>query len=505
VILALVVIAIGVSYGVSTLQTKQYQATASYQVQAQSQGLGIVDIPPSLSAQTPAQLASQAAQMTLQPDVIARARRMLSSEFRSLNFAQSVTASVNPDSTNVDVQATARTPTGAAAVANAFAAAVVQATNDQQRAQYAADAAQIAKRHVAKSDVAGAALQQEEVTRLQQLAAIASPAQVVARATTPTAPSSPKPLRNAAIAGFLGLMVGLLIVYVWDSLDRRLKSSGEVERQLPFPLVGHVRTQALGRTLAAGQQNHAVESVDWEQFRIMRRNLELIAGDAPAQTMCVTSAVSQEGKTTVALFVAFAAAAAGRRTLFLECDLRRPVVAERIGINAAPGVSDFVAGTAQLSEIVQSLPFTDPIGRNGAAQDPAQTSQDALTSRMFQHELACITAGTHTDYPTQILESRRFRELMDEARHSYELVVLDTPPLLPVVDTLEVIGTVDVILLCARIQRVRRDQARLGRQMLGRLPHRPVGLVVTGISHGEEYYDRDYYGYRSKSGPARIR
>jgi Mrp family chromosome partitioning ATPase len=247
--------------------------------------------------------------------------------------------------------------------------------------------------------------------------------------------------------------------------------------------------------LVCPDPKRSINPLDWEQFRILRRNVELIAGDSATQSICVTSAVSEEGKTTVALFTAFAAAAAGRRTVLIECDLRRPVLADRTRIRPAPGVSDFVTGTAQMTDILQTVPFTDPVGRNGAAQETAATAQDSLTKRMFQHELTCITAGSRTDYATQMIESREFRELVDKLRSSYDVVVLDTPPLLPVVDTLELIGAADVILLCARVQRVRRDQARLSKQTLWRLPQRPVGLVVTGISRGEEYYDREYYEY----------
>ena len=158
----------------------------------------------------------------------------------------------------------------------------------------------------------------------------------------------------------MGLLIGLLVVYLWDSIDRRLSSADEVEREFGYEVIGRVRDEALGQSPTAVERDRAVEPRDWEQFRILRRNLDFLGSNGAPRTIAVTSASPEEGKTTVACFMAFATAAAGKRTLLIECDLRRPVLAQRLGIKSAPGVSDFVNGTAQPSAVLQAFSSVTP-------------------------------------------------------------------------------------------------------------------------------------------------
>lgn len=493
VVVVLIVVAVGVSLGLSLSEPKRYSAVATFTLRDESHDLSLVGLPVA-PALTPAQLSSQAAQTISSLDVLRRVKRSLNSPLSTARLGSSVSASVDPNANDVHVQATAATPHGAAALANATAAAAVDVSNRVQRATYAAAAREFAKENPVKGGSVSAALQREQLDRLRELAAIATPAQMTTSATPPGGPSSPKPLRNAGIAGFLGLLMGLFVVYVWDSLDRRITTAADIERQLGFPLVGQVRDDALGSSLTPGNGNRSVDPIDWEQFRILRRNVEMIASGRPTRAICVTSAVAEEGKSTVALFMAFAAAAAGKRVLLMECDLRRPVLADRLGIKAAPGITDFATGAAQPEDIVQVVPFIDPLRRNGTR---SQEFPDAPPKPTSHGEVTCITAGSHTEYPTEILESRLFAEMFEHVHGAYDVVILDTPPLLPVVDAFEVIKDADVIVFCARTQKLTRDQARVGRQALQRLPERPVGLVVTGVGRGEEYYSSgDYYGSR---------
>jgi capsular exopolysaccharide synthesis family protein len=223
---------------------------------------------------------------------------------------------------------------------------------------------------------------------------------------------------------------------------------------------------------------------DQESFRVLRQNVRYFAPD-PLRTILVTSAISQEGKSTVAACLAAASAAAGHRTLLVECDLRRPVLAARLGLPEGPGVSDYVTGNAEPQDVVRSVSATR-VGINGA--------KGAASSATYGDErsLACITAGTQAPRPAELLASERFREFLSEVGEVYESVILDTPPLLTVADTLGIVPAVAGILLCVRLRRTTRDQARAAQATLDRLPSRPVGLVLTdmrGAAHGY------YYGY----------
>lgn len=198
----------------------------------------------------------------------------------------------------------------------------------------------------------------------------------------------------------------------------------------------------------------------------------------------VTSGVPEEGKSTVALFLALASAASGRRTLLIECDLRRPVLAERLAVPDGPGLSDFVAGKATREEIVHHV--------------SAMIDADAippLGAESHDQTLACVFAGAPTRQAAEILESERFVSLLGQFEEAYDVVVIDTPPLLAVVDALDLIPRASAVLVCARASRTTRDQVRATRAALDRLPERPTGLVITGTTRADAQ-SYGYYAYR---------
>jgi Mrp family chromosome partitioning ATPase len=485
IIVAIVAIAVAASLGLALSQKKTYTATASFQFQEESYDFGLVGIAVA-PAQTPATLASQAAQRITQPDVAARAKQILGSPLSIGQLASSVTATVDPNASNVHVLATAPTPDGASALANAFANGAVRTANETQRRVYAAAVAKLVRNGRANADPTA-------LKTLRTLAAIAAPAQLTEVATPPGAPSSPRPARDAALAGALGVLVGLLVVYVMDAIDQRLRSTGEVERQFGYDVVGRVREEALGHSPNAGEPDRVVDPADWEQFRILQRNLEFLGSNGGPRTIAVTSAIPEEGKTTVACFVAFASAATGKRTLLIECDLRRPVLAERLGIRSSPGLTDFASGQASPEELLQVVTFQDVMVRNGTGIKQPQVMEPEGV-RPYMHQLVCVTAGSSTDHPVEVLGSGPVRQMLEDVRHAYDVVILDTPPLLVVVDTLEVIEKAEAIVVCGRTAKLTRAQARAGKEALRHLSERPIALVVTGIKPSRDS-GYSYYGY----------
>jgi Mrp family chromosome partitioning ATPase len=207
------------------------------------------------------------------------------------------------------------------------------------------------------------------------------------------------------------------------------------------------------------------------------------------RTVAVTSAGPEEGKTTVAASLAYAASLSGSRTLLIECDLRRPVLAKRLGLADRPGVGDAVLGNVSVREVIQEVPIPDAAGSsNGHGA--------ALSSTGTGGSFHCIVAGTPTPQPAELLESQRFTEFFKEVCGLYDLVVVDTAPLLAVVDTLQIVPHVERLVLCVRRGKTTREQASAARATLERLPDRPAGLVVTGIRERDEAYYGGYaYGY----------
>jgi Mrp family chromosome partitioning ATPase len=310
-------------------------------------------------------------------------------------------------------------------------------------------------------------------------------AQIQSSASVPSSPSSPKPVLVAVVAGIAGLLLGLIIAALREAFDRRLRGPKQIEADLGLPIVGHVREDALGSSPGSTNGKPPITELDLEAFRILRTNLEFMTPGKSIKTIAVTSALPEEGKTTVATSLAFALAVAGRRTLLVECDLRRPMLSQRLGVARSPGLTDFLAGTAQPQDVVRALRVgLRRNGGNGAnAADGVNTGGG----------LACISAGTRTERPTELFGSEEFRQFVAEVRDVYDTVIFDTAPLLPVADTLQMLPAMDAVLVCLRASRTTRDQAIAARSALGRLPERPAGVVLTGARDRHDY--SGYYPY----------
>lgn len=484
VVLVLTVLS-SVAYSLS--QEKSYTAEASLSFKDESLDLTRIGLPV-LPTQTATERAASNAQTITGLDVAKQVKNEIDSPLDVTVLSDRITAVVEPSSTLVLLSAVAPTAPGAEELANAFAEEGAKLVNETARDTYAAQADELERTRPPKSDEIGRAAADEAISRLRALSTIAEPAEVALPAREPTSPTTPKTARNVVLGVVLGLVLGLLAALLRDSFDRRMRRSSEIESEIGITLLGHVPRDILGRSARPGS-DAKITGPDWELFRILRRLLDFV-GTTPTSLLGVTSSMPEEGKTTVASCLAFASAAAGDRTLLIECDLRRPVLAERLELNRAPGLTDFVNGTNTPAEIVQTVSFNYLSGANGSAP----SASDGPTAA-HPHQLACITAGSLTSDPVEVFRSERFRSMLAAVRDAYDLVILDTPPILVVVDGLELLPATDAIIMCVRSGQATRDEVRGGREALNRLPERPMGLVVTGVDEGSApgYGNYEYY------------
>ena len=254
-----------------------------------------------------------------------------------------------------------------------------------------------------------------------------------------------------------------------DALDRTVTDPHDMESTLGFPLLGYVRSDILG-TAPVSENGTISVAEHLDSFRILRANSQFLGGDRPVTTLAVTSPLPDEGKSTVSGWYAYVNALAGKRTILVECDLHRPVVAGGFDLDPSPGLTDYLTGNAEASDIRRSIMVEGP------------TAQP----------LSVVPSGAQAPQPTELLGSPRFQTFLDGIARDYEFVVLDCPPLLPVGDTLSIVPKVGGVILCIRLGQTTRDQAIAAKDALGRLPQRPVGLVLTDSEPGSDY---DYSGY----------
>lgn len=467
----------------SVTKTPVYEASASLAFKDESQDLGVLGTP-SAPNQDPAKFAAARAETITSQRVLRGVKTGVGGNESVGELRDTVSQQVEPNSDLVVITAQASSARRASQVADEFANQTRSVVTNTERARYSNAAARLrvqfkdAERRKDRTAVLALA---DRISRLVSLSSFATPVEVTEVAETPESPSSPRPVRDVMFALFLGLILASALAFLREALDRRLRTPNEIDEQLGLPMLGFVRDEAMGHVVQSANGAPLLEASDFEGFKIIKTNLDFLDVDSPPSSVLVTSAAPEEGKSTVAASLAFAWAAAGKNTLLVECDLRRPTLAKRLGLESRPGLTDWLGRVAEPKEILQPLNagFASSANGGGAAQAGS---------------LVCITAGTPSPQPAELLGSQRCQAFLEEVTAYYDRVVIDTSPLLSVVDTLELIPQVEGVVLCVRITRTTRDQVRAARAAMGHFPDRPTGLVVTGMRR-RDWGDYGYYGY----------
>jgi succinoglycan biosynthesis transport protein ExoP len=259
----------------------------------------------------------------------------------------------------------------------------------------------------------------ERADQLQVLASLQTGnAELVQLAQTPTSPSSPRVKRNLFLGAVLGLLLGVAAVVLLHRLDRRLREPDELEEAFGLPVIGAIpRSTAFAR----GKTQIVPDEIDIahgeaEAFRLLRARMRYFNIDREVRTVLIVSAVPADGKTTVAVHLAAAAASSGAKALLLEADLRRPAISQRVGSAASVGLAEMLTHGAELPDVLREISI-----QSGSA-DPA----------VAHASFDLITAGFPPPNPHELIESKRMAELLQELSTDYDLVVIDTPPLLSV-------------------------------------------------------------------------
>jgi capsular exopolysaccharide synthesis family protein len=473
-------------------QDPVYEAEASVQFLDTNADTGFLGaaLPP--DATPDARAATNASQIG-QPSTLAQVRAQLKTKDPIGRLRNALTIRTEARTNLVIVQARWGTAKFAADLANSAAEQSRRIAVDTARQRYRTARrllkASLQRLGNSRTDKLTRLQYQAQLVRLDTLARFVTPSRVVSTAVAAAAPVSPRPVRDTLLGLVLGLTLGGLAAFLRDALDRRLKSASEIRDELRLPLLGHIRNDVLGRTLVTENGRKKLTEADLEGFRVLRTNLDFLDIDSPVKTVLVTSALPEEGKSTVACSLASAYVLAGKRTLVVECDLRRPTLAKRLGTAPGPGLSDYLLGQAEPAEVLQKVPLTP---------ETVQSQEGPLPAGV--PTLVVITAGTPTPRPAELLGSKRFAAFLEQVREAYDVVLLDATPLLSVGDALQIVPRVDGVVVCVRADQTTREQARAAKQALEHFPDRPTGVVVTGVKPGHEL-DYGYYSYAYAATP----
>ena len=311
---------------------------------------------------------------------------------------------------------------------------------------------------------------------------------VVDRADVPVRRSGPRTGLNLLVGALVGLAGGVILAFFFEYLDTSIRDPREIETMLRLPTIGLVPTRSAlaahvdGRTLGsegapsgtsgafALVAHHATSSILAEAFRNLRTSVVYATPDRPPKTMLVTSLQQQDGKTSVSTNCAITLAQLGMGdVLLVDADMRHPDLHWILGVPQTPGLSDLLVGGVAVADVIRPTRIPG---------------------------LFVIPAGPMPTHPAELLFSPRFTQALAVLGERFAHIVIDTPPMLGVSDSLVLAPRVDGVILVLRHGHADRNAAQRAVQMLGSVRARVLGVVlnhadVRTTTAGYQYYHQE--------------
>jgi non-specific protein-tyrosine kinase len=466
----IVLLAVGLTalaYVVSAILPKQYTATATIVYDPTVNALTT-----SLDATSEQRQLATISSLITTPHVLNGVAATVGTTERKLE--KQVSASVDASANLITVTGKAATADRAARIANAAAAAFIaqQRTQDLNELAVARTniLAQLSRVKASGSSVEAQALQQ----RLSDLgvseASAGQELQVAADARPPSGPASPRPTRNAVLAFFAAIFIGVLVALGRDQLVPRIGGPRELTRITDRPVIVGIPF-VRGRL---GRRPKVLSAAEHEAYQTLQASIRFEVPPDHTQLVLVTSAVEGEGKTTVTANLGRALARAGRKTLVLGADMRRPRLHELFDVEPSPGLSEILTALEAGGEAVPRA--------LGAARS-LLASQTTIKGNLH-----VLPGGKKPNDAARLLLSPGLELFFEEVRSlGYDYVLLDGTPLLGLADAQALAQRVDEVLIVSRLDRMTVEDAVDLRDLLDRIEVTPLGHVVIGARRGIAY------------------
>lgn len=291
-------------------------------------------------------------------------------------------------------------------------------------------------------------------------------------------------LKFIGLGGFLGGILGAGLGYLVEIADRSFRRPDDVIREFGLPIIGHIpfTKESQLKQIPSGSVFdkmaicvHLPRSRAAEAFRSVRTAICFSALGGSHRVIQVTSPTAGDGKSTLALNLAVAMAMSGKKTILIECDLRRPKVKKLTGVSGNKGIVDVLRGSAELTDAIQGTEVENFFVLHG---------------------------GRQTKHPAELLVRPEFGQLLQVLREKFDYVIVDSPPVLAVSDPCGVAAQVDGVVLAMRLGKHTRDLGRRTLDQLRDVGASVTGLVINGVEEGDAYgYGAYRYGaYKGYSG-----
>lgn len=335
---------------------------------------------------------------------------------------------------------------------------------------------------------------------------------VTESAPIPEEPVLPKKNMNKLAGAMIGVVVGVLLAFIQENLDTSIGAIEDVEHVVRLPVIGvlpyynpHKEEQPWWRIdqsfnnffrqrkdlppdasfLIMNQDSFSTLS---EAYRILRTFVEFLMGEKGAlgRVIVITSTGPQEGKTLTACNLSISLAQAGRKTLLIDADLRRPTVHRLFGLKRSPGLAEVLMGSHTLNEAKKTM-------GDILVGETSQWDQ-LLTSKMLDR-LEIVTTGLHTPTPAELLASDAMKNLLNFGKTTYDYIIVDTPPVLPVTDARTIGILADATFFVYRAGKTARRALTRAREELNLAGVSVKGIILNQATPEITLTDSYYYQY----------
>ncbi len=288
---------------------------------------------------------------------------------------------------------------------------------------------------------------------------------VVKKAAFPVVPAKPRKRRNLALGFILGLLGGIGLAFFIEYLDNTVKDGKDIEQRFGITVLGTVEElQGKSDSIETYLLEYPLSPLA-ENYRLIRSNLLLSSPDHPPRSILITSMLPKEGKTSTTCNLARVLAQNDKKVLIIDCDMRRPRTHSLFNVPNSKGLSNYLTGNIEKNSI-RAIP---------------------------DEPLSLITSGPTPPNPAELLQSNKMKVLMKEMLKIYDFVLLDSPPIQRVTDSLTLSTLVDGVLLITKSGKTTYDTLESGLKKMHDL-HAPIlGIVLNGLIKSKK--DSGYYGY----------
>jgi polysaccharide biosynthesis transport protein len=486
---------------VSLQQEKLYQASADVLLSRQNLAAALTDTDDSLAAQDPERLAETQVNVARVPRVLSRALVGADVFDRGPDdLLESSSVSAKPSADILVFRVTDPSRRLAIRLATSYAEAFTRyrrvldtASLKLARQEVREELTELEERGEVRSQLYANLVEKEQ--ELRTLEALQTSNANLLRPARKAEQVQPRPVRNGLIGLALGLLLGIGFALLRDALDTRVRSVDEIAAGLDLPLLGRLAEppKRIRRKGGLVMREEPASSLA-EAFRVLRTNVDFANVTRGARLLMVTSAAEGEGKSTTAANLAFAFARQGKHVALVELDLRRPSLARLVGLDGGPGITDVAVHWTPISEAIASVAVTDA---------RAETTNGSTNGHgTVAGKLDVLVAGSLPPNPGEFVATRGVRDVLQDLRHLYDLVLIDSPPLLHVGDARALAAEVDALLLVVRLNIARKQYLAELRRALESIPTAPLGFVLAGAEL-EEGYGYESYAYYGSKQPAK--